>query len=483
MSDWDPYLEELSRRRDASRAMGGSERVERLMTQRGKLDARSRLDLLFDTDSFREVGALVGGEKVPADALVAGFGRIHGRAALAAAEDFSVLGGSIGAGSMAKRYRVCQLALQERVPLIFMLDGAGHRLTETSASGRTPNDLLSLADCSGEVPMVCLVLGASAGHGALTSPLSDFTVMTRSAAMFTGGPPLVKGALGIDITKEELGGADICERAGTAHNLADDDPEAIAIARRYLAYLPQSRGAATPRSDGPDTGPRRLDALLDIIPPDDRKPYRMRRVLEQLCDDGEFLEIQPGYGQTLITAFAFLGGHSVALIANDPWVRAGAVDSPAAIKATDFIETADRFGLPLVFLADNPGVLAGPQAERDGILKWGGKMFKAQRRARVPKLHVTLRKSFGFGSTTMAQNPFDAQTLTLAFPAVTMGSMPAGSGGRSAGLDAETQAEVERAQIGGPWEMAAGMVYDDVIDPREMRNALIAGLQLAESRT
>jgi acetyl-CoA carboxylase carboxyltransferase component len=148
----------------------------------------------------------------------------------------------------------------------------------------------------------------------------------------------------------------------------------------------------------------------------------------------------------------------------------------------DFIATADAFNLPLVFLADNPGVLAGTKAEREGILKWGGKMFKAQRRAKVPKLHVTLRKSFGFGSTTMAQNPFDAQTITLAFPSVTMSSMPAGSGGQAAGLDADAQAEVERIQQSGPWDMAAGMTYDDVIDPRELRNALIQGLDLAEAR-
>jgi acetyl-CoA carboxylase carboxyltransferase component len=481
VSDWDPYLEELERRQRASRAMGGPERIERLMTQRGKLDARTRISLLFDDKSFSELGSLVGDEHTPADALVAGFGRVDGRTVLAAAEDFTVLGGSIGSGSMAKRYRVCQLALQERVPLVFMLDGAGHRLTDTGG-GRTPNDLLALADCSGNIPMLCLVLGASAGHGALTSPLSDFTVMTESAAMFTGGPPLVKGALGVDVTKEELGGASVCEQAGTAHNIAPDDAAAIALAQRYLAHFPQSRWDAAPVREGPDTGLRRLDAILDLIPPQDRKPYRMSRVLALLCDEGEVLEIQPGYGKSLITALAFLGGRAVAIIANEPWVRAGAVDSAAAIKATDFIETADRFGLPLVFLADNPGVLAGPQAEREGILKWSGKMFKAQRRARVPKLHVTLRKSFGFGSTTMAQNPFDAQTLTLAFPAVTMGSMPAGTGGRSANLDADTQAKVETEQLGGPWGMAAGMVYDEVIDPRDLRNALIGGLQLASHR-
>jgi acetyl-CoA carboxylase carboxyltransferase component len=483
VSDWKEILAELERRRAAAHAMGGPERVDRLMTQRGKLDARTRLALLFDPESFVEIGALAGGEQVPADALVAGSGRIHGRPVLAAAEDFTVLGGSIGSGSMAKRYRICQLALQERVPLVFMLDGAGHRLTDTGSGGRAPNDLLALADCSGQVPMVCLVLGASAGHGALTSPLSDFTIMTESAAMFTGGPPLVKAALGEEVTKEELGGARVCaEIAGTAHNVAADDPSAIALARRYLEYMPQSCAQPAPRRDGPDAGPRSLDEILERVPADERKPYRMRAVLELLVDEGSLFCLQPGYGQSLITALAFLGGQAVAIVANEPWVRGGAVDSPAAIKAAEFIETAGCFNLPLVFLADNPGVLAGTKAEREGILKWGGRMFKAQRRLKVPKLHVTLRKSFGFGSTTMAQNPFDGQTLTLAFPAVTMGSMPAAPGGRSAGLDAESQSRVEQDQDAGPWRMAAGMVYDDVIDPRELRNALLRGLELARER-
>ncbi len=206
-SDWKPILDELERRQGIATSMGGPERVERLMTARGKLDARRRLELLFDDGVFREIGPLVGGTAVPADALVAGFGLVNGRMVVAGAEDFTVLGGSIGQGSMNKRYRICQLALQERIPLVFMLDGAGHRLTDTGGGGRAPSDLLALADLGGQVPMVCLVMGSSAGHGALTAPLSDFTIMTESSAMFTGGPPLVRSAIGEEVTKEELGGA------------------------------------------------------------------------------------------------------------------------------------------------------------------------------------------------------------------------------------------------------------------------------------
>lgn len=481
---WKPLLDELERRRGLARAMGGPERLGRLVYGRGRLDARQRLARLFDPGSFVEIGALVGGQDRPADAFIAGFGTVHGRPVAAGAEDFSVLGGSIGSGTMAKRYRVCEIAGRERIPLVTMLEGAGHRLTgDAGGDGRAPNDLLALADLSGEVPTVCLVLGASAGHGALAAPLSDLVIMTEAAAMFTGGPPLVRAATGEDVTAEELGGARMCaEVAGTAHNLAPDDAAAIDLARRYLGHLPPHRGAAAPRHDGPDTAPRPMESILRIVPANARRPYDIHPVLEELVDAESLLEIQPGYGRALVTALAFLGGRSVAILANNPAVRAGAVDSPAAIKAADFIATADAFGLPLVFLADNPGVMAGSKAERDGILKWSGRMFRAQRRARVPKLHVTLRKSFGFGSTTMAQNPFDRQTLSFALPGVTLDAMPAASGGRSARLDDATQARVEERQRSGPWTMAERLVYDDVIDPRELRNALLAGLALLETR-
>lgn len=498
--EWAAALAELERRRAAAHAMGGAERVERLMAARGKLDARARLDRLFDPGTFVELGTLVGGPEVPGDALVAGFGDVDGRVVLAMAEDFTVQGGSIGPASAGKRYRIAQLAGQERVPLVILLDGAGHRLTGVDAPSRTPNDLLALADLSGQVPMVCLVLGASAGHGALAAPLSDFVVMTPQGAMFTGGPPLVKAAVGEDVTKEELGGPEVCEAAGTIHRVAADDAEAIDLARRYLSYLPSHAGGPAPVVSGPqgagagdgdgeggaaadaDTGPRRLDDLLEVVPAGDRRPYRMGDVLDRFVDRGSRLDVQPGYGRSLICALARLGGRPVAIVANDPSVRAGTIDRDAAIKGADFLTSVGAFGLPVVFLADNPGVLAGTKAERDGILKWAGRMFQAERRLTGPKVHVTLRKAFGFGSTVMGHNPFDHQTATFAFPGVTMSAMPAGPGGASAGLDDDAQAKVEAAQAGGPWAMAGAMRVDEVIDPRDLRDAVLKALHLASHR-
>lgn len=485
--EWGPILLALEQRRQAAQAMGGEEKLKRHHAA-GKLDARQRLARLFDPGTFTELGAFVGSRAtadtgpVPADALVAGFGMIGGRPALAGAEDFTVLGGSIGDGAADKRYRLTQLAAQERIPLIFMLEGAGHRVTNTHA-GRRPNDLQGLADLSGQVPIVCLVMGATAGHGALTAPMSDFVVMTQAASMFAAGPPLVKAATGETVTKEQLGGAQVhVAISGVAHNLVEDDESAIALARRYLSYFPLNAWERVPKREDGDIGERSLDGLLQLISPNTRTPYRMRNVLQLLVDDGSLLEIQPQFGPSVIVALARLGGQSVGIVANDPSVMAGSIDASSADKATHFLDLVNAFGLPVIFLADNPGVMGGTKAEQSGVLRHAARMFVAQRRLQVPKLHVTLRKAFGFGSSIMAMNPFDGQTLSLALPAVTLGALPVASAANSAKLDDTTRARLETEQLNGAFEVADRMVYDDVIDPRELRNALLRGLALSVGR-
>ncbi|HVC68958.1 MAG TPA: carboxyl transferase domain-containing protein [Acidimicrobiales bacterium] len=482
MNGWTPAVEEIARRKAEARSMGGEARLER-QRQRGRLNARERLATFFDPDTFFEIGNLVGTTSeppVPGDALVAGFGRVYGRSVLAGAEDVTVLGGSIGPGASDKRYRLCQLALQERVPLVMMLEGAGHRVTD-AATGRRPGDLMGLVELSGRVPMVCLVLGASAGHGALTAPLCDFVVMTESASIFAAGPPLVKSATGEDVSKEVLGGPKVAvDTGGVVHNVVVDDVVAIGLARQYLAYFPQNAWEHPPSREAPDTGRRQID-ILGLIPPDSRRPYPIRRVIERLVDDGEMLDVQPDFGRSIVTMLVHLGGRSVALVANDPSVLAGTIDSDAADKASHFLDVAGAFGLPCVFLADNPGVLAGTNAEGRGILRHAARMFAVQHRLQVPKLHVTLRKAFGFGSSVMAMNPFDGQTITLAFPSITLGALPASSAG-SAIEDPEERARVAADQARASVTAGARLSYDDVIDPRELRNALIAGLELSEGR-
>jgi acetyl-CoA carboxylase carboxyltransferase component len=484
---WEAILGELERRRAFSQAMGGEEKLAKFAAA-GKLNARQRLAALFDGGDFVEVGGFTGvmseggNAPAPCDAFVAGFGKVDGRPVLAGAEDFTVLGGSIGMPAADKRYRLIEIAEQERLPLVFMLEGAGHRPTN-SHDGRTPNDLQGLAGLSGLVPLVSLVMGASAGHGALTAPLCDFVAMTKQAAIFAAGPPLVKAAIGEVVTKEALGGPEVhVAQSGLVHNLAEDDAAAIALARRYLSYFPTNAWGSAPVCDGGDCAPRRVEELLDLVSPDPRIPFSMRQLVRLVVDNDSFLEIQPQFGASLVTGLARLGGQSVAVIANDPSVMAGAIDAAAADKAAHFLDVAGAFRIPTIFLTDNPGVMAGTAAEKSGILRHAARMFMAQHRLKSPKIHVTLRKAFGFGSSIMAMNPFDGQTAVYAFPSITLGAMPVSGVADAAKLDEATRARLEAEQAGSAYHLADGMKYDDVIDPRDLRNALLNGLALTAGR-
>jgi acetyl-CoA carboxylase carboxyltransferase component len=505
---WEHWLRELEERLARARAMGGAARLERLHGE-GRLDARERVSRLCDPGSFREIGVLVGGappgggEGVPADGLVAGVGRVAGRPLALFAEDASTQGGSIGHGGHAKRLRLARLAHQECMPLVMLLDGAGERVTNAlERYAHAPSDLQELAAMSGVVPILALVLGASAGHGALCAMLADVVVASESAALFSAGPPLVAAALGEQVDKQELGGASMHAReSGVVHELVKTEDEAFAFARRLLSYLPSSAWERPPKDpDAP--GERRLDAILERIPEASQRPYDVRAVLELVFDEGSLLELQPLHGRALVTTLARLGGRPVLAVANQPAFRAGAIDAEAAEKAAHFLELADAFHLPVVFLADNPGVLAGTRAERAGpvvfladnpgvlagtraeragTLRAAARMYAAQAGMRVPKLHVTLRKAFGFGSSLMGMNPFDGQSVTLALPPVSLGGVPAGSGSVAAGSGNEERERLEAAQ-GGAWTAADNLAYDEVVDPRELRNRLLAVLRAGEGR-
>jgi acetyl-CoA carboxylase carboxyltransferase component len=477
---WGPTLADLAQRRVAARAMGGPERLARHRGS-GKLDARSRVEELCDPGSFVEIGTLVGGQ-VPADGIVAGTGLVDGRPIMVGAEDFTTLAGTIASGSNAKRYRIAELALQERVPLVMLLEGAGYRPTER-AHGRSPTDLLMQAQCSGRVPVVTGVMGPSAGHGALIAPMSDFSVMTEQGAVFTAGPPVVKASLGEDVTKEDLGGPAVALPSGLIHNRADDDAGALRLIRRYLSYLPSSAWSYPPAGPGGrDTGPRETDALLSIIPRDNRRVYDMQAVIREIVDDGEFFEVQPEFGRPVLCGLAHLGGQPVAVVANQPKVLAGSVDADGADKGAHFIMVADSFHLPLVFLADNPGVMPGTRSERAGILRSGARMFAAQTQATTIKVQVTLRKAYGFGSMVMAMIGFDRQTRTFAYPGATLGAMGARASSRAMKADEEEAAQLRAAEEDASYRSAAGLGFDELIDPRETRNVLLGALALAASR-
>src|SRR6201996_1184257 len=276
--DWGDTLDELTRRRRDARAMGGSERVAKHHGT-GKLDARARLEHLLDKGSFREFGTLVGGD-IAADGIVAGSGLINGSPVMVGAEDFTTLAGSIGPGGNAKRYRLAELALRDKVPLVMLLEGAGFR-PSGEHYGRTPTDLLAQAQCSGKVPMIGGLLGPSAGHGALVAPVCDFTIMSRQGAIFTAGPPVVKESTGEEITKEDLGGPTVAALSGVIHNVAEDDEAVIDDVKQYLSYFPASAWSYPSQRPIDETcGPRATPELLDIVMRDNKRVYDIRKVLD-----------------------------------------------------------------------------------------------------------------------------------------------------------------------------------------------------------
>jgi acetyl-CoA carboxylase carboxyltransferase component len=478
---WDRPVADLERRRAAARAMGGEERLAR-RRDAGVGDVRGRLESLCDPGSFVEIGLLVG--ELPADALVAGVATIAGRPVAVGAEDFTVAGGSIGPGTASKRHRLVDLAVQERMPLVLLLDGAGHRppRPDDPPATRAPNDLQAQADARDLVPMAVAVLGPSAGHGALSAPLADFTVMSPAGAIFTAGPPLVAASTGEEVDKAELGGPDVALASGVIHNRARDEDDALAQITRWLSYLPSSAWGRPPAAAGSDDQSRSVPEIGGIVPADHRRGYDMAEVVGSVFDAGTWFEVQPEFGPSLLTGLARLGGDPVAVVANQPTHLAGAIDHEAAAKAADFIDRADAFHLPLVFLTDNPGVMAGTASERAGILRHAAAMFAAQHRARVPKLQVTLRKAYGFGSSAMAMNPFDGQTLNLALPGVTFGAMPARGADEATGADEAEADGLAEAESASGYRAAAGLAVDEVIAPAEVRDRLLVGLRTSAGR-
>jgi methylmalonyl-CoA decarboxylase subunit alpha len=475
--DWGETLDELTRRRRLAHAMGGTDRLAK-HHGKGKLDARGRLEHLLDKGSFREFGVLVGGD-IAADGIVAGSGLINGAPVMVGAEDFTTLAGSIGPGGNAKRYRLAELALRDKVPLVMLLEGAGFR-PSGEHYGRTPTDLLAQAQCSGKVPTIAGLLGPSAGHGALVAPVCDFTIMSPQGAIFTAGPPVVKEATGEDISKEDLGGPSVALASGVIHNLAEDDEAVLDDIRRYLSYFPSSAWSYPPPMPADETRePRPTPELLEIVPRGNRRVYDMRAVLDVVFDRSDWFEVQPKFGRAMICALAHLGGHPVAVVANQPKVLAGSIDADAADKAAHFIMVADSFHLPIVFLADNPGMLPGGRSEKSGVLRSGARMFAAQTAATTIKLHVTLRKAYGFGSMVMSLLGFDNQSATFAYPGATMGAMSAAALSRASHAAEDVESKLRKMEVEASFRSASHLGFDDLIHPEETRDALLAGLQRA----
>ncbi len=478
---------------------GGAVRVERQHAA-GKLTARERLDLLLDDGSFSELDAFVthrgpepggDGHRVLGDGVVTGHGTIDGRLVFVYSQDFTVFGGSLSEAYAEKICKVMDLAMKVGAPIIGLNDSGGARIQEGVASlGGYAEIFLRNVMASGVVPQISVILGPCAGGAVYSPAITDFTVMVEGTSyMFVTGPNVVRAVTHEVIDAESLGGAGVhTGRSGVAHLAAHDEAEAMEAVRRLLAHLPQNNLADAPASETRDARDR-MDADLDgVIPDEPAKPYDMHDVLRRIVDDGDFLEIQPAWAANILVGFARLGGRSVGIVAQQPAVRAGALDIDASVKAARFVRTCDAFNVPLVTFVDVPGFLPGVAQEHGGIIRHGAKLLYAYCEATVPKVTVITRKAYGGAYDVMSSKHIRGD-FNFAWPSAEIAVMGAEGAvniifkdeiERAGDPEAERRRLVEayEAEFSNPYIAAARGYVDEVILPHETRPRLIRALEV-----
>jgi len=479
---------------------GGEPRAHAKAREQGKLFCRERLALLLDPGSFVEDGLLANSaaEGLPADGVVTGVGAVDGRPVCAMANDSTVKAGSWGRRTVEKILRIQERAERLRVPLVYLVDSAGARITDQlemfpgrRGAGRIFHNQVRL---SGMLPQLCLLFGPSAAGGAYIPAFCDAVFMVEgNASMYLGSPRMAEMVIGQTTTLEEMGGARMhCSVSGCGDLLAQDEPEAIAAARRYLAYLPSSCDLPPPAA-APQGPAKAGDDLESVIPREENKPFDMRLVLERLVDAGSFFELKALFAGELLTGFARIEGRAVGIVASQPRVRGGVLFVDSADKAARFIWLCDAFGLPLLFLADVPGFMIGKQVERQGIIRAGAKMIHAVSEASVPRISVIVRKAYGAGLYAMSGPGFEPEA-TLALPTAMIAVMgpeaavnavhanrlqalPEGErAGETERLRREFRAEVDIARL------ASELVVDAIVPPARLREEIAARLRAAQGR-
>jgi acetyl-CoA carboxylase carboxyltransferase component len=496
-------VEDLHDRRDRAKLGGGEEKIAKQHAA-GKLTARERIDLLVDPGTFVEMGIHAGphfaqramdGKDAPADGVVTGWGDVDGRPVAIAAYDFTVMAGSMGMTGEIKVGRLRELALQKRIPLIWLLDSAGARIQEAAGSLFAGSGHLFREEVtmSGVVPLVAGMLGPCAAGTAYIPGLSDFVPMVVGhGAMALAGPHLTKAVTGEEISMEDLGGARVhCRKSGVGDLEVSDDAECIVAIKTYLSFFPSNCEQKPPVRETSDPDDRMSERLLDIVPESNRHPYDMYDVIRELVDDGEYFDIKPRFARTIITCLARFGGMPVGIVANQPKQLGGILENDSADKAARFVNLCDAFNIPLVFLQDVPGFMVGSKVEHAGIIRHGAKMLYAVARATVPKITVVIRKAYGAGYYVMNGKAYEPD-LIVAWPSAEISVMGAEGAvniiGRSAieaadDPDATREAMLEavREQI-DVYIAAKNAMIDDVIDPRETRPTIIRGLRMAKDK-
>lgn len=403
---WDPkYREELNNRRASSVAAGGEKRIE-TQHKKGKLTARERLDYLFDEGTFTELESLIETQetrfgmdkkKIPGDGVVIGYGKINGRTVYASAQDFTVIGGTLGEYHSKKICRIMDMALLAKKPYISINDSGGARIEEgISALDGYSGIFFRNTRASGIIPQISVILGPCAGGACYSPAITDFIFMTKSTAnMFITGPAVVKTVIGEEISANELGGADVhASKSGVVHFVYDDDRSCLDGVKTLLSYLPDSCDEMPLFKAGiPKDGSRRLE---EIVPDNKRRPYDMKEVITSFADEGTFFEIQKDFARNIVTAFIRLDGDTVGVVGNNPHGGfAGSLDIDSSEKAARFVRFCDCFNIPILTLVDVPGFMPGSRQEHGGIIRRGAKLLYAYAEATVPKVTLILRKAYG----------------------------------------------------------------------------------------
>jgi acetyl-CoA carboxylase carboxyltransferase component len=471
------------------------------LAEQGKRFVRDRLALLLDDDSFVEDGLLANAlaDDLPADGVVTGTGRIEGRPVCVMANDSTVKAGSWGARTVEKIVRLTEHALRHEMPVIYLVDSAGARITDQvelfpgrRGAGRIFANQVRL---SGRVPQVCCLFGPSAAGGAYIPAFCDVVFMVEgNASMYLGSPRMAEMVIGEHATLEEMGGARMhATVSGCGDNLYATDEDAIDAARRFLAYLPSSWDeVALPVASHPAlVGSQPIG---DIVPEEERRAYDMHRMIDALVDGDSFFELKPLWARELIIGFARLDGESIGIIANNPMHLGGVLFVDSADKAARFIWLCDAFNVPLLFLADVPGFMIGSQVERQGIIRHGAKMITAVTEATVPKISVVVRKAYGAGLYAMCGPAFDPDAC-LALPTAkiaVMGPEPAVNAVFYNTIQAIADPEERAAFVAErrlEYEtdvdlvhLAAELVVDAVVQPDDLRDELIARFALSSAR-
>lgn len=494
-------IKELLDRRVQARLGGGEKRIE-AQHAKGKLTARERLNMLLDEGSFEEFDMFVSHrchdfgmekERYLSDGVVTGYGTIDGRLVYVFSQDFTVFGGSLSEAYAKKICKIMDQALKVGAPVIGINDSGGARIQEGVKSlGGYAEIFERNIIASGVVPQISAIFGPCAGGAVYSPALTDFILMSKeNSYMFVTGPKVVKTVTGEVVTDQELGGANIhASKSGVAHFVAENEEEGILLLRKLLSYLPSNNMEDPPFVNCDDPIDRLEDSLNYIIPENPNKPYNVKDVIAGFVDNGEFLEVHRHYAANIVVGFARMGGMSVGIVANQPNYLAGVLDIDASKKGARFVRFCDAFNIPIVTLVDVPGFLPGTQQEYGGIITNGAKLLFAYGEATVPKITVTLRKSYGGAHDVMGSKQLRAD-INYAWPSAEIAVM--GARGAVEIIEGkklkEITDDVERAKFieekekeyrekfASPYQAARYGYIDDIIEPRNTRFRVIRALQ------